>query len=178
MLKTHIANVLDTAKILEYINTVPFQELEIKELEKQKEEKEQEIERCRKMRDMLYEDLQDGIVSKEDYAELYEGYNSRRKKAEESVRKICHEIRNVLDEKTDKQEWLRYFKEYENISGLSRMAAVELIDRVRVFDKNHIEIDFNFQDCFQSALCQIQSAGCTVCTEENGRINIQEREVV
>ena len=58
------------------------------------------------------------------------------------------------------------------------MAAVELIDRVRVYDKDHIEIDFNFQDCFQSALRQIQSAGCTVYTEKNGRIEIQEREVV
>ena len=178
MLQTHIANVLDTGRILEYINTVPFQELEIKELERQKEAKEQEIERCRGLRDMLYEDLKDGIVSKEDYAELYEGYNNKRKKAEETVRKLSHEIRNVLEAKTDKYEWLRYFKEYQNISGLSRMAAVELIDRVRVFDRNHVEIDFNFQDCFQSALRQIQSAGCTVCTEENGRVNIQEREVV
>ncbi len=178
VLQTHIANVLDTGRILEYINTVPFQELEIKELERQKEVKEQEIERCRELRDMLYEDLKDGIVSKEDYAELYEGYNNRRKKAEEAVCKLSHEIRNVLEAKTDKYEWLRYFKEYQNISGLNRMAAVELIDRVRVFDKNHVEIDFNFQDCFQSALRQIQSAGCIVCTEENGRVNIQEREVV
>jgi len=178
VLQTHIANVLDTGRILEYINTVPFQELEIKELERQKEAKEQEIERCRGLRDMLYEDLKDEIVSKEDYAELYEGYNNKRKKAEETVRKLSHEIRNVLEAKTDKYEWLRYFKEYQNISGLSRMAAVELIDRVRVFDRNHVEIDFNFQDCFQSALRQIQSAGCTVCTEENGRVNIQEREVV
>lgn len=178
VLQTHIANVLDTGRILEYINTVPFQELEIKELERQKEVKEQEIERCRELRDMLYEDLKDGIVSKEDYAELYEGYNNRRKKAEEAVCKLSHEIRNVLEAKTDKYEWLWYFKEYQNISGLNRMAAVELIDRVRVFDKNHVEIDFNFQDCFQSALRQIQSAGCIVCTEENGRVNIQEREVV
>ena len=178
VLQTHIANVLDTGRILEYINTVPFQKLEIKELERQKQAKEQEIERCRGLRDMLYEDLKDGIVSKEDYAELYEGYNNKRKKAEETVRKLSHEIRNVLEAKTDKYEWLRYFKEYQNISGLSRMAAVELIDRVRVFDRNHVEIDFNFQDCFQSALRQIQSAGCTVCTEENGRVNIQEREVV
>jgi len=178
VLQTHIANVLDTGRILEYINTVPFQELEIKELERQKEAKEQEIERCRELRDMLYEDLKDGVVSKEDYAELHEGYNNRRKKAEGAVRKLRNEIQNVLEAKTDKYEWLRYFKEYQNISGLNRMAAVELIDRVRVFDKNHIEIDFNFQDCFQSALRQIQSAGCTVCTEEDGKVTIQEREVV
>ena len=143
VLKTHIADVLDTGRILEYVNTVPFQELEIKELERQKEAKEQEVQRCRELRDMLYEDLKDGVVSKEDYAELYEGYNSRRKKAEEAVRKICHTIQDVMDAKTDKYEWLRYFKEYRNISELSRAAAVELIDRVKVFDKNHIEIDFN-----------------------------------
>lgn len=178
VLKTHIANVLDIGRILEYIDTVPFQELEIRELERQKEAKEQEVQRCRKLRDMLYEDLKDGIVSKEDYTELYEGYNSRRKKAEEAVRKLGHVIQDVMDAKTDKYEWLRYFKEYQNISRLSRMAAVELIDRVRVYDKDHIKIDFNFQDCFQSALRQIQSAGCTVYTEKNGRIEIQEREVV
>ena len=178
VLQTHIANVLDTGRILEYINTVPFQELEIRELERQKEAKEQEITRCRELRDMLYEDLKDGIVSKEDYAELYEGYNSRRKKAEETVRKLRHEIKNVLEAKTDKYEWLRYFEAYQDIRKLSRVAAVELIDRVRVFDKKHIEIDFNFQDCFQLALRQIQSAGCTVCTEEDGRVTIQEREVV
>ena len=178
VLKTHIASVLDAGRILAYINTVPFQELEIKELERQKEAKEQEIQRCRELRDMLYEDLKEGIVSKEDYAELYEGYNNKRKKAEDAVRKISRTIQDVVDAKTDKYEWLRYFKEYQNISGLSRTAAVELIERVKVYDKNHIEIDFCFQDCFQSALSQIQSAGCTVSTEENGRVNIKEREVV
>ncbi len=178
VLKTHIASVLDAGRILAYINTVPFQELEIKELERQKEAKEQEMQRCRELRDMLYEDLKEGIVSKEDYAELYEGYNNKRKKAEDAVRKISRTIQDVADAKTDKYEWLRYFKEYQNISELSRTAAVELIERVKVYDKNHIEIDFCFQDCFQSALSQIQSAGCTVSTEENGRVNIKEREVV
>lgn len=178
VLQVHIANVLDMERILAYINTVPFQELEIKELERQKEVKEQEIQKCRELRDMLYEDLKDGIVSKEDYAELYEGYNNRRKKAEDAVRKIRSHIKDVLEAKTDKYEWLRYFKEYQNISELSRAAAVELIDRVRVFDKQHIEVEFAFEDCFRTALGQIQSAGCTVCTEENGRLEIQRREVV
>jgi len=176
VLKTHIASVLDAGRILAYINTVPFQELEIKELERQKEVKEQEMQRCRELRDMLYEDLKEGIVSKEDYAELYEGYNSRRKKAEGAVRKISRTIQDVVDAKTDKYEWLRYFEEYQNISELNRAAAVELIERVKVYDKNHIEIDFCFQDCFQSALSQMQTAGCTVSTEENRTVNIKERE--
>lgn len=178
VLQIHIANVLDMERILTYIDTVPFQELEIKELEQRKEGKELEVRRCQELRDMLYEDLKDGVISKEDYAELYEGYSNRRRKAEEAVRRIRSEIKNVLEAKTDKYEWLRYFKEYRNISGLSRAAVVELIDRVRVFDKNHIEVDFAFDDCFQSALRQIQSAGCTVSTGEDGRMEIVRREVV
>ena len=178
VLQTHIANVLDMERILAYIDTVPFQELEIKELERQKEVKEQEVKRCQELRDMLYEDLKDGVVSKEDYAELYEGYSNKRKKAEDAVRVIRNKIKNVLEAKTDKYEWLRYFKEYRNISALSRTVAVELIDRIRVFDKNHIEVDFAFADCFQSALRQIQSTGCTINQEETGRVEIQRREVV
>lgn len=178
VLQTHIANALDMERILTYIDTVPFQELEIKELERKKEVKEQEVKRCQELRDMLYEDLKDGVVSKEDYTELYEGYSSKRRKAEDAVRKIRNEIKKVLEAKTDKYEWLHYLKKYRNISKLSRAVAVELIDRVKVFDKNHIEVDFAFADCFQSALRQIQSTGYIVSTEENKKLEIQRREVV
>lgn len=178
VLQTHIANVLDIERILRFIDTVPFRELEIKALEGRKEAKEQEIQKCRELRDVLYEDLKEGIISKEDYAELYEGYNNRRKKAEEEARKIQHEIQNVLEEKTDRYEWLRYFKEYGNIRELTRAAAVELIDCVKVYDKNRIEIDFSFDDCYRSVLRQIQSAGCTVEADAGGKLEIRGREVV
>lgn len=178
VLQTHIANILDMERILGFIDTVPFQELEIKELERQAGMKEQEIQKCREMRDALYEDLKEGVVSKEDYAELYEGYNSRRKKAEDEARRIRREIQNVMEAKTDKYEWLRYFKDHGNVHKLTRAAAVELIDSVKVYDKDHIEIDFSFSDCYRSVLRQIQAAGCTVDTDESGRVEIQGKEVV
>ena len=178
VLQAHIADVLDMERILGYISTVPFQELEVRELERQKEEKEQEIQRCRELRDMLYEDLKEGIVSKEDYAQLHEGYSDRRKKAEDAVRKIRRQIQDVLAAETDKYEWIRYFKEYRNISSLTRTAAVELIDRVRVFDRKHIEIDFSFDDCFQSVIRQIQSAGYPAGTDEKGQKAAHGKEAV
>ena len=178
VLRAHIADVLDMERILAYIDTVPFQELEIRELERQKEEKEQEAQRCRELRDMLYEDLKDGVVSKDDYAELYEGYSGRRKKAEEAVRKLSRKIQDVAEAKTDKYEWMRCFREYRNISTLSRVAAVELIDRIRVSDKNHIEIDFAFDDCFQSTLHQIRQADVTTGTDNSKKAEIQGKEAV
>lgn len=40
------------------------------------------------------------------------------------------------------------------------------------------EVRFNFDDCYQSLLRQIQSVGCDVSTGMDGRIEIQKREVV
>ena len=118
------------------------------------------------------------IISKEDYKELHDGYTEKRKKAEEAVRSIDQQISEVLESKSDKYHWLDYFAEHQNIQELTRTVAVELIDQILVYDKKHIEVRFNFDDCYQSLLRQIQSVGCDVSTGMDGRIEIQKREVV
>ena len=92
LVKIHIENILDMKKIMDFIHEVPFQELDIKELEIRKEAKEKEAERCRELRDYLYEDFREGIISKEDYKELHDGYTEKRKKAEKCVAKQAHNI--------------------------------------------------------------------------------------
>lgn len=75
---------------MDFIHEVPFQELDIKELEIRKEVKEKEAVRCRELRDYLYEDFREGIISKEDYKELHDGYTEKRKKAEEAVEALIN----------------------------------------------------------------------------------------
>ena len=106
LVKIHIENILDMKKIMDFIHEVPFQELDIKELEIRKEAKEKEAVRCRELRDYLYEDFREGIISKEDYKELHDGYTEKRKKAEEAVRSIDQQISEVLESKSDKYHWL------------------------------------------------------------------------
>lgn len=160
--QAHIGSILDMKRILEYADTVPFREMDIRELELRRDRMEQEAARCREMRDLLYEDLKAGIVSKEDYAELYEGYSAKRKKAEEAARAAQSGIRDILESKTEKYQWLDYFIRHRNIECLTRTAAVELIDRVIVFDKKHIEVVFHFDDCYRSMLERMGSAGHTL----------------
>lgn len=135
LVKIHIENILDMKKIMDFIHEVPFQELDIKELEIRKEAKEKEAVRCRELRDYLYEDFREGIISKEDYKELHDGYTEKRKKAEEAVRSIDQQISEVLESKSDKYHWLDYFAEHQNIQELTRTVAVELIDQILVYDK-------------------------------------------
>lgn len=178
LVKIHIENILDMKKIMDFIHAVPFQELDIKELETRKEAKEKEANRCRELRDYLYEDFREGIISKEDYKELHDGYTEKRKKAEEAIRNIDQQIREILESKSDKYHWLDYFAAHQNIQEITRTVAVELIDQILIYDKKHIEVRFIFDDCYQSLLRQIQSMGCDISTNMDGRIEIQKREVV
>lgn len=155
LVKIHIENILDMKKIMDFIHAVPFQELDIKELETRKEAKEKEANRCRELRDYLYEDFREGIISKDDYKELHDGYTEKRKKAEEAIRNIEQQIREILESKSDKYHWLDYFAAHQNIQELTRTVAVELIDQILVYDKKHIEVRFNFDDCYQSLLRQM-----------------------
>jgi arginyl-tRNA--protein-N-Asp/Glu arginylyltransferase len=153
-------------RILNYIDTVPFQELDIKELENRKEAMEKEAERCRELRDCLYVDFREGIISKDDYAELYDGYTEKRRKAEEAIRSIERQITEILESKSDKYQWLDYFTEHQNLKELTRTVAVELIDRIKVYDKKTIEVVFNFDDCYHTLLGQMKTLGCEIASEK------------
>lgn len=177
-LQVQISNILNLKQVMEKVSTIPFQELDIKELEKRIEQKETEIERCKELRNMLYEDMKDGIVSKEDYMELHEAYTHKRDSAEESVRKMKQEIKDILASNTDKYKWLDYFAEHQNIDRLTRNVAVELIDRVRVIDRNSIEVVFSFEDCYKEILNNLQHAGCKVVCDEHGRVRFEWKEAV
>ena len=101
-----------------------------------------------------------------------------RQAAEEAVRQMKGEIEDILASNTDKYRWLDYFAGHENIDRLTRNVAVELIDRVRVIDKNSIEVVFNFGDCYKEILDNLQHAGCEVICDEHGRVRFEWKEAV
>ncbi len=178
LLRVQISNILDLKQVMEKVSTIPFQELDIRELEKRIEQKETEIGRCMELRNMLYEDMKDGIVSKEDYMELHEAYTQKRNLAEDAVRKMKQEIKDILASNTDKYKWLDYFAEHQDIDRLTRNVAVELIDRVKVIDKGSIEVVFSFEDCYKEIIDNLQKAGCEAVCDEQGRVRFEWKEAV
>ncbi len=159
LLRQHIRSILDMDRILAYIDDVPFQQMDIQKLEQQCEKKEKEMERCRELKAMLYDDMKAGIVSKQDYTELHGAYEAKRREAESAVRSLKTEIENILSSNTDKYGWLEYFKEYKDIENLTRNVAVELVREVKVIDKKELEIVFDFDDAYRQTLEQICSLG-------------------
>ncbi len=178
VLKNQVANVLDLERILSKLSAIPFQELDIKELEARITAKEAEIQRTKDLRMMLYEDMKDGIVTKEDYLELHEAYTSKRNQAEEAVRKMKQEIENILAAKTDKYQWLTYFSEHRNIDSLTRSVAVSLIESVNVSENKNIEVVFSFADCYRNMINALRKAGYYIDHSDNGKMNFEWKEAM
>ena len=110
--------------------------------------------------------------------ELHEAYTKRRGMAEEAVAKMKQEIKDILASNTDKYRWLDYFAEHRNIDRLTRNVAVELIDRVKVVDKDTIEVVFSFGDCYKEILGSLEHAGCTAACDSQGRVQFKWKEAV
>ena len=134
LLQTHIDNMIDLKRILSFIGNVPFQQLDMKKLEERREKKQAEVDRCADLRGMLYEDMKDGIISKEDYKELHAAYEQRKKNAEIAIHQIELEMDDVLNRKSKGFVWLDYFTEHKNIEKLTREVVVSLIREIKVFD--------------------------------------------
>ena len=178
LLRCHIDNVLKLENILSFIGNVPFQQLDMKKLEERREKKQAEVDRCTDLRGMLYEDMKDGIISKEDYKELHAAYEERKKNAEIAIHQIEKEMDDVLNCKSKGFLWLDYFTKYHNIENLTREVVVSLIREIKVFDKNQIEIVFDFDDSYKECLTVIESQGHLVEVDNSGKLNIRLKEAV
>ena len=75
-------------------------------------------------------------------------------------------------------ELLDYFTEHQNIEKLTREVVVSLIREIKVFDKNHIEVIFDFDDCYKECLDVIESQGHFVEVDSMGKLNIRLKEAV
>ena len=160
LLKRHIGCILDLERGLEYAGTVPFRDLDVRKLEERREKLLGEAERCRELRMMLYEDMKDGVITKEDYVELHAAYEARGKEAQEAAGKAEREIRAVLEGDEDKYRWISYFKKYRDIGELTRNVVVALISEVRVYDRENIEVVFDFADQYRQALEYVEGREC------------------
>ena len=156
LLQTHIDNMIDLKRILSFIGNVPFQQLDMKKLEERREKKQAE----------------------EDYKELHTAYEQRKKSAEIAIHQIELEMEDVLNRKSKGFVWLDYFTEHKNIEKLTREVVVSLIREIKVFDKTHIEVVFDFDDCYKECLNVIASQGHSVEVDSTGKLNIRLKEAV
>lgn len=120
-----------------------------------------EIERLKKEQDKyyslcsgLYEDLREGIITKEEFERLHEGFSRKGKELEAAMMKQEQLIKDMFKKGVLSAGRLKTFQDCVELKEIDRHTLSSLVKKIRVYEKKQVEIEFHFMDTF-SAMADI-----------------------
>ena len=140
--------VVDMSRLLKYAQDLPDDPNSLHRFDVQLAKLDKEIAHNQEMKIHLVENLNSGLLSREEYQELSAMYDKRIKDARQAKLNVEAE-RNGLKDLPLEGEWLKTFKKYQTFTELDRMMLAELIDFIEVHNDKQLTIHFKFADQIQ-----------------------------
>ncbi len=75
-------------------------------------------------------------------------FTARIEEAEGIIEQLMMDKNSIMDGLGKQQNWLSRFREYENVSEISRVLIVNLVARVNIYENAEIEVVFRHQNQF------------------------------
>lgn len=156
LLQEHIRMLAELDGCLQTIRNAPVHRLSIRKAEDRLAAVEADIDRYRKLKISAYEDMCDGILSKEDYLDIKEQYEMRISEAQLAEEQIRHEIDLYIENGNAPQRWIQEFLDHRNIQSLTRIVAVECIDHIMIYEGKRIEVTFAHMQDYEALVSRVK----------------------
>lgn len=145
-IQNQIALLVQADAIMEQIENIPQQQFGVKLLDSQIRTLNAEVQKYKDLRNNLYQDMVDGIITREEYRDIKQTFTRKMERAEESIRELETKKRRLLSNEMRTQKWVDEFKNCRNIESLDRKVIVMLIEQIVIYSSDRIEIHFNHAD--------------------------------
>ena len=150
--------VLEMERLLKYAQELPDDPNSLHRFEVQLAKLDDEIRHNQDMKLRLIENLNEGILSREEYLELSAIYDARIREGRLAIKNVEAERDGVKDLPLE-SEWLTSFKKYPRIDSLDRVLLAELVSMIEVHSDKQITIHFKFEDQIQRVLAYLDQRG-------------------
>jgi len=150
-LQTHTASVLDMEHLAQQAGEFAYSQGNVRRLTARLEAKREELRRDNTYRLSLYESYKDGIIPREDFISFKATYDKKIQEAEMVIKATENEIESAVEGEMQNRGWADIFKAYVNADELSRKMVVELVEKVRVYEKGMIEVVFRYFNEYEQA---------------------------
>jgi hypothetical protein len=150
--KAHIANVASLEQLIANLDADRMGRELAAKLTVQLDENERRLERIREFKAGLYENMMSGNLSKEEHKSLKAKYTYDADALISANARLRTEIDDALSCKHERLAWTQHFSEFANLDAIDRRMVVHLIQDIRVLGKTEIQIDFNYQAEYETAL--------------------------
>jgi DNA invertase Pin-like site-specific DNA recombinase len=151
-IKAHVANVTSLDSIIASSDGQRMANAAIKQYSSQVDENERQLAQIGGFKSTLYENMINGIISKDDYKTLKAKYAADEIRLHGAIAKLSQEIENVLAGKGERLRWTEHFKRFDGLTEIDRRTVISLIHSIRIVSKTELVITFNYQAEYENAL--------------------------
>lgn len=158
LLNHQIKVIADIKEVLDQLGERERKRTGVEKKKHQIVQKKEEIQKLNSLRLELYEDFKEGLLTREEYLELKEIYEKRIQTAENALLKLNEEMELLLSNPNIFADWIGEFIKYGQLECLTREAAVSLIDKILIYEKQkgdrypRIEVVFKYAEQISEAL--------------------------
>jgi len=96
----------------------------------------------------LYEDLREGVVTKEEFERLHSGFTQKGKELETAMQKQEQLIKDMFKKGALSAGRLKTFQDCVELREIDRHTLSSLVRRIDVYENRQVVIDFYFMDTF------------------------------
>lgn len=151
-IRTMVSLVLETEKLLEVADSIPETQRNVAGFDAQIVKLKEDISRNRDFEMKLYENLQNGMISQDEYFLFKKNYEEKIRAAQQAVKAVESDRRQAVEQTRESQSWMEVFKKYRNITEIDRKVVVELLDEIVVFKDKRIEVHFRYGDEYEKTV--------------------------
>lgn len=169
-IKLQIDLAVEAKSLTEQIKKSSHYMLLLKEKKKAKEQVKEELGRTIYLKTSIYEDLKQGILTREEFLTAKEKYALRITELEEEFHKKETELEDFEQCINGSNKWMQTFLHFQGAEELTREMAVELLEKVEVFGDKRIHIRFRFRNEYEYLMKQLEA-------EDKGQGGAHERAV-
>lgn len=149
VINLHIEKVFDMNNMLNAVKITPFNRYVLGKMNGIILEKEKDIEKKNNYIKTAYGDYVDGILSKREYDELKEFFQESIQNLHKAIQAIQQEKKQQEKNQGERTGWIKEFLEYRGFQKLSRKLLLKLVEEIRIYDKDRIEVVFKFQSEYE-----------------------------
>jgi len=148
----HINNIINLERVLSFIDDLPLKQEEVQKLDGQIAARRAEIERYETLAFSLYENMESGIITKDEYRAMKTRYNNLKDDAEQAVVSLSREIGDIIALGGEKKGWIERFRQYQDFTEVTRRMVISLIDAVTVHPGSRLDILFRYRYDYERAV--------------------------
>ena len=119
----------------------------------------------------LYEDLREGVVTKEEFERLHSGFTQKGKELETAMQKQEQLIKDMFKKGALSAGRLKTFQDCVELREIDRHTLSSLVRRIDVYENRQVVIDFYFMDTF----AVMAGIGRKVLTDRAAKAQTAER---